>query len=143
MDERKPRHVDWESWTERQIRAAQEAGEFDGLAASGKPIPDIDRPYDPLWWVKKLMEREKVSVLPRDLALRKRMETELAKLLELRCEALVRRRVEELNRDIARTNAIAAAGGGAGLFRIDADEVVAAWRQRAVGEGAPGDDDDA
>lgn len=37
-----------------------EAGEFDDLPGSGKPIPDLDRPYDPEWWAKKLIERERL-----------------------------------------------------------------------------------
>lgn len=42
---------------EIRIRAALEAGEMDGLPGLGKPIPGIDEPYDPLWWVKSWMTR--------------------------------------------------------------------------------------
>lgn len=41
-----------ERLAENRIRAALEAGEFEGLLGLGKPIPGIDEPYDPLWWVK-------------------------------------------------------------------------------------------
>lgn len=44
--------------TEQLIRAAQERGEFDGLPGAGRPIPDLDAPWDELWWVRKWMQRE-------------------------------------------------------------------------------------
>jgi hypothetical protein len=46
---------------DNRIRQAMEEGEFDNLPGLGKPIPDIDEPYDPMWWVKKWMKREKLS----------------------------------------------------------------------------------
>jgi DnaJ homologue, subfamily C, member 28, conserved domain len=46
---------------ERRIRQAMEEGQFDNLPGLGKPIPDIDEPYDPLWWVRKWMRREKLG----------------------------------------------------------------------------------
>jgi hypothetical protein len=44
--------------SENRIRQAIEEGKFDGLPGTGKPIPDIDEPYDPMWWVKKWIRRE-------------------------------------------------------------------------------------
>ena len=46
---------------EQRIRAAIEAGAFDDLPGLGRPIPDIDRPYDPMWWVKKWLARERLD----------------------------------------------------------------------------------
>lgn len=43
---------------DNRIRQAEEEGQFDDLPGTGKPIPDIDEPYDPLWWVKKWIRRE-------------------------------------------------------------------------------------
>ena len=34
---------------------------LEDLPGLGKPIPDIDEPYDPMWWVKKWMKRENLS----------------------------------------------------------------------------------
>jgi DnaJ-like protein len=42
---------------ENRIREAIEAGELENLPGLGKPIPGIDEPYDPLWWVKGWMKR--------------------------------------------------------------------------------------
>ncbi|WP_078653802.1 DUF1992 domain-containing protein [Streptomyces catenulae] len=74
MTERKPPGVDFESWIDRQIREAQERGDFAGLPGVGKPLPGLDRPYDELWWVKEKMAREDLSFLPPSLALRKEAE---------------------------------------------------------------------
>jgi hypothetical protein len=46
---------------DNRIRQAMEEGKFDNLPGFGKPIPDIDEPYDPMWWVKKWMRREQLS----------------------------------------------------------------------------------
>jgi hypothetical protein len=46
---------------ENRIREAMENGEFDNLPGLGKPIPDIDEPYDPMWWVKQWFRREKLA----------------------------------------------------------------------------------
>lgn len=43
---------------ENRVREAIEAGQFDDLSGYGKPIPDIDEPYDPDWWVKQWIRRE-------------------------------------------------------------------------------------
>jgi len=64
MAERKPPDKSWESWVEEQIQQAQAEGGFERLEGAGKPIPGLDAPYDPLWWIKKLLDREKLSVLP-------------------------------------------------------------------------------
>ena len=46
---------------DNRIQQAIEEGQFDELPGFGKPIPDIDEPYDPMWWVKKWMKREKLG----------------------------------------------------------------------------------
>lgn len=43
---------------ENRILHAMEEGEFDNLPGFGKPIPDIDEPYDPMWWAKQWIRRE-------------------------------------------------------------------------------------
>ena len=74
MTERKPPGVSWETWIDRQIREGMERGDFDGLAGHGKPLADVDRPHDELWWVRNKLQREGVSYLPPTLALRKDVE---------------------------------------------------------------------
>jgi hypothetical protein len=47
--------------SDNRIRQAIEEGKFDDLPGLGKPIPDIDEPYDPDWWIKKWVKREKLG----------------------------------------------------------------------------------
>lgn len=47
--------------TERRIQEAIDRGELDGLPGTGKPIPDLDQPYDGMWWVRKWMQREEID----------------------------------------------------------------------------------
>ena len=75
MTERKPPGTSWESWIEAQIRVAQEQGAFDNLPGAGKPLPNMDQEYDPMWWVKQLAEREQLSLLPPSLELARKVET--------------------------------------------------------------------
>jgi hypothetical protein len=72
VTERRPAGMPFGSWVERQIREAQERGEFDDLPGAGKPLPGLTRDYDEMWWLRQLAEREHVSTLPPMLALRKR-----------------------------------------------------------------------
>ena len=64
MTRRKPPGAGWESWIDYQIREAQERGEFDDLPAAGKPIPDLDKPFHEMWWVKDKLRREGLSYMP-------------------------------------------------------------------------------
>ena len=49
-----------------QVRAAQDNGAFDNLPGAGKPIPNLDQPYDENWWVKQKLREEE---LPTDALL--------------------------------------------------------------------------
>lgn len=51
---------------ENRIRTAMEEGKFDNLAGTGRPLSDIDEPYDPDWWVKKWIRREQVGQILAD-----------------------------------------------------------------------------
>jgi hypothetical protein len=129
MTQRKPPGTSWESWIEAQIRVAQEQGAFDNLPGAGKPLPDIDREYDPLWWVKQLVQREQLAMLPPSLELLRKVETELAAIGKLPDEAAVRRRVAALNLEIAKVNATVMEGPPTRLGTLDVDQVVARWRR--------------
>ena len=132
MTREKPPDKTWEVWIEQLIREAEDAGEFDQLEGKGKPIPGVEAPYDPDWWVKKLLERENVSVLPPSLELLRRVEGELAKIWTARGEDDVRARVEALNAEIARVNARVALGPPTRLAPLDVDDVVREWRARRL-----------
>ncbi len=133
MTREKPPGRSWESWTEEQIREAQAEGQFAGLAGKGQPIPGLLDPYDPLWWVKKLIEREKLSVLPAALEIRARVDHGLEAIRTLPREAEVRDAVAALNAEIARVNRSTAEGPPTSLPPLDVEAVVADWRQRRQG----------
>ena len=129
MTERKPPGASWESWIEAQIRVAMEEGAFDNLPGAGKPLPNLGQEYDPLWWVKQLVQREQISMLPPSLELLRRVERELAAIEKLDDEATVRHRVAALNVEIGKLNATVVEGPPTRLGPLDVDQVVARWRR--------------
>lgn len=91
-----------ETWLEKALREAEERGEFDDLPGKGKPIPDLDRPYDPAWWARKFAHRERLRDRLVDLAATVRRE--LPGLIAERDRERAQRRVDELNAQIAELN---------------------------------------
>jgi DnaJ homologue, subfamily C, member 28, conserved domain len=130
MTERKPPGVSVATWVERQIREATERGEFDNLPGAGKPIADLDKPHDELWWVKQKLRRENLSYLPPTIALRKEAEDALLAASQAGSEAQVRRIVADINRKILEGNRKAASGPPLNLMPFDVERVVRTWRER-------------
>lgn len=94
----------YESPVERAIREAQERGEFDDLPGAGKPL-DLGDTDDPLWWVRRLAEREQVDftgALPPAVALRKEAATFPESLVGLATEESVRAVLEDFNDRVRR-----------------------------------------
>ena len=130
MTERKPPGTSWETWIDEQIRVAREQGAFDNLPGAGKPLPNLDQEYDLAVWVKQLVHREQLSILPPSLELLRKVEKELAAIEKLHDEATVRRRVAALNAEIAKVNATVIAGPPTRLGTLDVEQVVTQWRRR-------------
>jgi hypothetical protein len=130
MTERKPPGVKWESWVEKQIREAQQQGDFDDLLGKGKPISDLGRNYDPNWWVKQLLQREQLSLSSPALQIRAKVERELEKIWRCVLEEDVRSRIEALNAEIAKVNRTSISGPPTSVAVIDVEAVVCEWRQR-------------
>lgn len=130
MPEQKPPGKSWRDWVEELIQEAEQAGEFERLQGAGRPIPGITDPYDPDWWVKKLLEREKLSILPPALELLRKVEAALDAIGTAAREHDVRARVTALNAEIARVNSRIAEGPATRLAPLDVESVVAEWRAR-------------
>jgi hypothetical protein len=137
MTERKPPGVGFQAWVERQIREATERGEFDNLPGAGKPIPDLDKPHDDLWWIKQKLRRENLSHLPPTLALRKEAEDALVAASQASSEAQVRRIVADINGKIVEGNRKAASGPPLNLMPFDVERVVQDWRERQASSDRP------
>jgi hypothetical protein len=129
MTEAKPPGKKWESWIEEQIQQARAKGEFDDLEGKGQPIAGLDAPYDPLWWVKKLLERERLSVLPLALEVRVKVDRALESMGRLRREDDVRELVAVINAEIARANRTTTTGPPTNLAPLDIDAVLTEWRR--------------
>ena len=127
---------DWqsrfESLVDRQIREAQERGEFDDLPGAGRPLRSLDRPYTEDWWLNDLIEREKIGshALPPALALRKEAQDLMASLPARRSEAAVREAVADYNERAVQVMRNPQRGPAALVRKLDADEVVRAWRSQ-------------
>jgi hypothetical protein len=136
--ERKPHSESWESFIDRKIREAQEEGAFDALPGFGKPIPDLEGPEDPNWWVKKKLREEKLVVLPPILEARLDAEKTLAAIDSMASEQQVRRTLLALNERIRQAHFSASAGPVTGVRPVDVDSLVAEWlirrAQRGIGD---------
>lgn len=87
---------------ERQIREAIERGEFDHLPGAGKPLPDVDRQYDPAWWAKRWVQRARLEDAANEL--RQVVRTEGPRLRAARDRDGAAERARELNAAIADAN---------------------------------------
>jgi hypothetical protein len=139
VTERKPPGVRWESFVERQIRQAQERGEFEDLPSAGKPIADLNDQDEELWWVRRKLREEKVSYLPPSLALRKERDDALDRIAAAKSETVVREIVEELNTKILDANRKPLEGPPSSLMPLDVERVVRQWRDHASSPDRSGD----
>ncbi len=139
MTERKPPGVSFEAWVDRQINEAMERGEFDNLPGAGKPIADLDKPYDEVWVMRHLRE-EGVStedLLPTPLKLRKEVERLPETVRSMRSEQAVRDLVEALNTRIMQWLRLPAGPGPrVPVVPVKVDDVVERWRAERAGAGA-------
>lgn len=116
-------------WVEQQLRIAQERGDFDDLAGFGKPL-QLTEQHDPDWWIKGLVEREQLSVLPPALALRKADAEFDGELDAIAAEDAVRRAVEEFNARVRHTLYSNPGGPPVVTSPRDPDTEVTRWRER-------------
>ena len=127
-EDKKPPGVRWETWVERKIRESIEAGEFDNLPGSGEPIAELARPYDELWWLRKKLREEQLSIDPPTLVLRREYQDTLAQIAEARTEGEVRRLVAAINEKIIYVNSHTTFGPPTELVPLNVERVVAEWR---------------
>lgn len=121
---------DQTKWVDLQVQQSIQRGEFDDLPGAGKPIKNLDRDHDPDWWVKQLVEREQIVVLPRSVQLRKD-DAELDDLIDRETtEDGARRIVEEFNERVIAARYGAPEGPPLITMPRDVGATLAAWRER-------------
>ena len=122
---------DQHSWVDQQIRQAMARGAFDNLPGAGKPIKNLGTQHDPDWWVKQLVEREKITgVLPPALQLRKDDAELDAKLDRITDERDVREELVDFNRRVVAARRQLEGGPPVITPTRDVEEEVRRWRDR-------------
>ncbi|AVT35678.1 DUF1992 domain-containing protein [Plantactinospora sp. BB1] len=121
----------YESRIERQIREAQERGEFDNLPGAGKPLPGHGGTYDENWWIRDWVRRENLTDIgPASLMIRKEAEELPQRLARESSESTVRSVVTALNERIVLARRGLVDGPPVVLPTFDVERVVEAWRKQ-------------
>ena len=118
-----------EPWIERVIREAQEAGKFNDVAGAGEPLPDIGQPYEPGWWARRWIARERQREASAELA--RAIERELPRVMAGTVESKTRAGLESLNTRIKEHNECARDGNDLPL--LDVDGLLEEWARRRGG----------
>jgi hypothetical protein len=116
---------------ETTIQQAMRRGEFDNLPGAGKPLHNLTATHDPDWWLRRKIERERLTGLgPPALALRVESASLEERLDALHSEAEVRDLLEDFNHRVteARRQLLGGPPVVTPLREIDAE--VEAWRLR-------------
>ena len=120
-----------QEWVDQQLRIAMERGDFDNLPGAGKPIKDLGAQHDPDWWLKRLIEREKISgVLPPALQLRKDDAELDGRLDRHTAESEVRRLLEDFNARVMKARYTPVDGPPLITMPRDVAAEVVRWRER-------------
>ena len=118
-----------ETWVDLQLRQAMARGDFDDLPGFGKPL-ELKAEHDPEWWVKGLIEREQVKVVPPSLQLRQDDAELDARLDRLGVEEQVRREVADFNARVRWALYRPPEGPPVITRQRDVDAEVERWRAR-------------
>lgn len=115
---------------EREIRQANQRGDFAKLPGAGKPLPGAGEVLTEDWWLREKLRREEIGpdALPTTLRLRKQAQDIDATVAKLRTEAQVREAIEELNGQIRAARLGPVDGPPVALRTVEADAVVERWR---------------
>lgn len=132
VPDRHRRPEDTALWVDLQIRAAMARGEFDDLPYAGQPLPEhLTSNDDPDWWLKGLIERERITgVLPEALQLRKDDADLQGRLDRIARPDDVREAVTEFNRRVVEARRQLAGGPPVVTPLRDVESEVAGWFER-------------
>jgi len=126
-------------WTEAERAAVVEIaidqairrGDFDNLAGAGKPIPGLGATNDPDWWIRRKIERERLTGLgPPALTLRTEYASLATRLDELRTDAEVREYLEDFNHRVIEARRQLLGGPPVVTPTVEIDQWVSDWKER-------------
>jgi hypothetical protein len=116
---------------EVSIEQAIRRGDFDDLPGAGKPIPGLGTTTDPDWWIRRKIERERLTGLgPPALTLRTEYAKLTSRLDELRTESEVREYLEDFNHRVIEARRQLLGGPPVVTPTVDVQEWVVRWRER-------------
>jgi len=119
-----------QTWVDLQVRRAMERGDFDDLPGAGRPIEGLGTEHDPDWWIKGLIERERVVVLPPSVELRKEDAGLDDHLDTLATEGQVREHLEDFNSRVIAARYRLPEGPPLITMPRDVEAEVVAWQER-------------
>ncbi|WP_375163827.1 DUF1992 domain-containing protein [Herbiconiux gentiana] len=123
-------------YVEIQIAQAMRRGDFDDLPGAGKPLTGLGGTYDPDWWIRQKIERERLTGLgPPALTLRTEDAELEGRLDAIHSEHGVREVIADFNRRIVEARRQLQGGPPVVTATRDADEEVDAWRHRREERG--------
>jgi hypothetical protein len=118
-------------FVEIAIQQAQRRGDFDDLPGAGKPLASLRQPYDPNWWIRQKIEREKLTGLgPPALTLRTENVELDARLDGTASERVVREILTDFNRRIVEARRQLQGGPPVVTPTRDVEHEVEQWRER-------------
>lgn len=118
-------------YVEVAIQQAMRRGDFDNLPGAGKPLTNLHEAYDPDWWIRRKIEREKISGLgPPALTLRTENAALDARLDAVHSEAEVREVLGDFNRRVIEARRQLQGGPPVVTPTREIGEEVRRWRER-------------
>jgi hypothetical protein len=118
-------------FVEITIQQAMRRGDFDDLPGTGKPLTGLGGVHDPDWWIRRKIERERITGLgPPALTLRTEDSALDARLDAAPSEQRVRELLEDFNRRVIEARRQLLGGPPVITPTRDVDEQVALWRER-------------
>jgi len=113
------------------IDQAIRRGDFENLPGAGKPIPGLGTSHDPDWWIKRKIERERLTGLgPPALTLRTEYATLAARVDEFGTETEVREYLDDFNHRVIEARRQLLGGPPVVTPTVEIDQWVRDWRGR-------------
>lgn len=124
-------------YVEINIQQAMRRGEFEHLPGAGKPLTELTEVADPDWWIRRKIEREKLTGLgPPALTLRTEDAALDERLDAVASDATVREMLHDFNRRVIEARRQLLGGPPVITKTRDVDAELARWRERRVARDA-------